>query len=149
MGQAAVDSQAPAVVLDTNVVLDWLVFEDPGVQSLADALGAGHLRWLASAAMLEELAIVLRREAFQRWASRLERALTLAHGTATLIDAVAPLAGHPVCSDPDDQKFIDLALLAPARWLVTRDKALLKLARAAAARGVVVCRPDAWTYSPR
>lgn len=137
------------VVLDTNVVLDWLVFDNPAVQPLAQALADGRLRWIASAAMLEELAIVLRRTALDRWRAKAEQALTSAPTLAAAMEFTPPVGGHPVCSDPDDQKFIDLALLAPARWLFTRDRALLKLRRAAAARGVVVCPPAAWVYSPR
>lgn len=136
-------------MIDTNVVLDWLVFADPAVQPLAQAVTEGRLRWIVSAAMLDELAIVLRRDALDRWRTAAERALTSAESLATRMVFTPPAGGHPVCSDPDDQKFIDLALLAPARWLVTRDKALLKLRRAAAARGVVVCPPSAWSYSPR
>jgi predicted nucleic acid-binding protein len=50
------------------------------------------------------------------------------------------------CTDPDDQKFIDLAICARAHTLVTRDKALLRLAGKAAARhGVRICRPEAWS----
>ncbi len=35
----------------------------------------------------------------------------------------------PVCSDPDDQKFLELALACGAAYLVTKDRALLELAR--------------------
>ena len=48
------------------------------------------------------------------------------------------------CRDPDDQKFIDLAVAAGARWLFTRDRALLALRKAAAGRGVTVLRPVDW-----
>ena len=34
----------------------------------------------------------------------------------------------PRCRDRDDQKFLEVARDAPARWLVSRDKALLGLA---------------------
>lgn len=136
----------PTIVLDTNVVLDWLVFHDPPVSPLAAALAARHLRWIATAPMLDELADVLRRPGLERWAGRLVSALDTARACALLQAAPKPDVppGHPVCTDPDDQKFIDLALAAPARWLLTRDKALLKLARAAAARGVTVCTPAHW-----
>lgn len=135
----------PAAVLDTNVVLDWLVFADPRVQPLATALETGALHWIATPPMLEELAAVLRRPGLERWQARLEPALTSASARALLQPVrVPPQAGHPLCRDPDDQKFIDLALLAPARWLLTRDKALLALARPAALRGVAVCVPERW-----
>jgi hypothetical protein len=50
------------------------------------------------------------------------------------------------CTDADDQKFIDLAISARVHTLVTRDKALLRLARKALERhGLRVCRPEAWS----
>jgi hypothetical protein len=48
----------------------------------------------------------------------------------------------PQCSDPDDQKFIDLAVAYRVRWLLTRDRAVLKLARRLAAFGVDVVTPE-------
>ena len=49
----------------------------------------------------------------------------------------APPAHPPLprCSDPDDQKFLDLAWAAGADVLVTKDKALLDLARRIAKLG--------------
>jgi predicted nucleic acid-binding protein len=49
----------------------------------------------------------------------------------TLIETPAAMAAVelPRCEDPDDQKFLELAWHAHATHLVTRDKALLKLAR--------------------
>ena len=63
---------------------------------------------------------------------------------AVAVDAIAqqPLAGRLVCRDPDDQKFIDLALSGGARWLVSRDKAVLALARRALPRGLLIVKPD-------
>ena len=42
-------------VLDTNIVLDLWVFDDPQAVPLREALSAGALRWLATAAMREAL----------------------------------------------------------------------------------------------
>ena len=39
------------LVLDTNVVLDVLVFGDAGARPLAEGLRSGALRWLATGAM--------------------------------------------------------------------------------------------------
>ncbi|MBP7565511.1 MAG: PIN domain-containing protein, partial [Burkholderiaceae bacterium] len=52
--------KAPAVVvIDTNVVLDLFVFDDPAAAALRDALADGRLSWLATAPMRDELARVL------------------------------------------------------------------------------------------
>ena len=47
------------IVLDTNVVLDLLVFDDPATPALQQALDEGALRWIATPVMREELARVL------------------------------------------------------------------------------------------
>jgi predicted nucleic acid-binding protein len=55
-----------------------------------------------------------------------------------------PPRGPLRCKDPDDQVFIDLALHVGARWLFTKDAALLKLARRARQRGVGVTSLQQW-----
>lgn len=136
---------APAVVLDTNVVLDWWVFGDAQAAPLVAALAARRIRWHASAVMLAELDAVLARPLVQRWEPARERALTLSRDE-WIVPAATPAASPPgfLCSDASDQPFIDLALQLPARWLVTRDRALLALAQRAAARGLAIVTPARW-----
>jgi hypothetical protein len=51
----------------------------------------------------------------------------------------------PRCADPDDQKFLALAANAGARWLLSRDRALLALAgRLRRAGGFAILAPSAW-----
>jgi predicted nucleic acid-binding protein len=53
---------------------------------------------------------------------------------ARRIESAAPEAERaqlPACRDPDDQKFLESALAARAEFLVTKDRALLDLARRA------------------
>jgi predicted nucleic acid-binding protein len=146
---------AVPVVLDTNVVLEWQVFRDPRTSTLASALEKGQIRWFATPAMLAELATVLARPLAPRWGAQKERTLACRPSArATLVRAPIGLpgcsdAGAPTyglrCSDPTDQKFIDLAVALPARWLVTRDRALLKLARRAARCGLSIVVPEGWS----
>jgi uncharacterized protein len=134
--------EAPAAVLDTNVVLDWLVFKDAGVQALAAAVQSGTLRWLACARMRDELADVLARPQLQHWQTDVAAALAAFDRHAALRPAPPP--SHLPCRDADDQVFIDLALAAGCRWLLTKDRALLALARRARPRGLLVQTPAAW-----
>ncbi|MDQ6646455.1 MAG: PIN domain-containing protein [Pseudomonadota bacterium] len=54
----------------------------------------------------------------------------------------------PLCADPDDQKFMELARDAGARWLLSKDNALLKLDRRTSAAGLFSIRlPQQWTVA--
>lgn len=137
--------RAHLVVLDTQVVLDWLVFRDASTFALGRAIEDGSLRWLASPAMLDEIERVLDRGVGAAWLPD-RNAIRCACRRLALASATA--AGSTLrCADPDDQMFIDLALAARARWLFTRDKALLRLARRARDLGVIVTRPAHWQAS--
>lgn len=137
----------PAIVVDTQVVMDWLIFNDERVQALAAALTSGALRWLVAPAMRDEIRHVLGRGVAASYAPDLDfiEAQFDAHALAVDAAPAQPLAGRLVCRDPDDQKFIDLALAQGARWLVSRDKALLALAKRAKPRGLLIVKPETWS----
>ena len=120
----------PAVVLDTNVVLDWLAFGDAAAQPIAAAVDARHVRLISSPACIDELQRALSYKAIGLDALAQARVLAAYVEKVEVLDD--PLAGTlpplPRCEDPDDQKFLELARHAGARWLLTRDKALLALA---------------------
>jgi putative PIN family toxin of toxin-antitoxin system len=133
------------IVLDTNAVLDVWVFRDPRADALRAALAAGALTWICSDHMLAELADVLRRPALARWCIDPRAVLDDVRRQAHVVEA--PSGGLAArCKDPDDQCFIDLACAWPAGWLITRDRALLALTKAAKARGVTVCTPEGWQF---
>lgn len=131
------------VVLDTNTVLDWLVFRDPSTAGLAERIESGTLVWCASPAMRQEFERVLPRECFARWRPD-AAACASAWDRLARLDAGEPPTGRLLCSDPDDQVFIDLALHRSCTWLISRDRALLRLAKRAAAWRVNVLTPRAW-----
>ena len=135
----------PAVVLDTNVVLDWLVFGNPDCLPIVNAIEAGTWRWLVTEPMRQELTHVLGRGVLHSWAPDEARLWATWDRLARLTAATTP-AGSALrlrCTDPDDQKFVDLALGA-AQCLISRDRAVLKLRRRAAALGLQVLTPAQW-----
>ena len=132
-------AQPSAVVIDTNVALDWLAFADPRTDRLAHAVEAGLWRWCATAGMREELADVLDRPAFVRF----DAAAILARWDALTTVLPLPPRCALTCGDPDDQVFIDLAMSLPAVRLLSRDKALLALRRPASAiRALEIGSPE-------
>ena len=99
-------------VLDTNIVLDLWVFDEPKAQALRDSVEAGATQWIATTAMREELARVL---GYPQIAKRLNARALPAQDVLDHFDRHARL--HPdapkaeyTCKDADDQKFIDLAV---------------------------------------
>jgi putative PIN family toxin of toxin-antitoxin system len=133
----------PTVVLDTNVVLAWLVFREPHLASAFDAsITAGRTRWIASEAMRDEFTDVLQRGLAERVGVGLAAALS-GWRHAILLPAAAP-AQRWRCRDADDQKFVDLSIEHGASWLLTRDRDLLALGRRSRAHGLMIAPPDAW-----
>jgi hypothetical protein len=135
------------LVIDTQSLLDWLVFRHPACADWPGRLGGGAWQWIFTPAMRAEFDFVAAKGFGARWPVAADE---LARAWASYARQVAPPdppgAGARLhCTDPDDQKFIDLAIGAQAATLVTRDKALLKLARRAMERhGVRICTPAAW-----
>jgi putative PIN family toxin of toxin-antitoxin system len=123
------------VVLDTNILLDLLVFNDPACQPLMAPLASGSLRWLATQPMRDELERVL---AYPKIIPRLAFYGLEAEKVLAQFDALVQLQGVPpkapyTCKDPDDQKFVDLAVahqnpLQPC-WLLSKDRAILCMAK--------------------
>lgn len=125
---------AQRLVLDTNVVLDLLVFRDRDAEPIARALAQGSALCVTDAACAEELRRVL---AYPQFALDADAALRVLEDYLALaqfhaenrMDAAPGRPPLPRCRDPHDQKFLELARDANADLLVTKDKALLTLAR--------------------
>src|SRR5688572_40896 len=133
------------VVLDTNIWLDWLVFDDPTVVPLKSSRRDGLLQIPINAACLEELGRVLAYPEFEVGAAT-RNALFNQVRTCTYRVDTALLSPLPRCADPDDQKFLELARDAQADWLITKDKALLHLARKRwGGAGFRIGTPEQWT----
>ena len=140
----------PLLVLDTNVVLDWVAFADPRVQPIVAAIERDALRVATSGACLQELqrALGYVQVKLDAAAQALAFERYVRHAVVFDIALSAEAPALPRCEDPDDQKFLELAWHARASHLLTRDKALLKLARQAVhAGGFTVLAPDRFLLS--
>ena len=122
------------LVLDTQVWLDWLAFDDASVARLKGAVARGDASVYMDAACEAELERVLGYPIAKRvpepdvQAARLAEARRIARRPERVLTQ-AERAALPRCSDADDQKFLELALAARADALLTKDRALLSLAK--------------------
>ena len=136
------------LVLDTNVLLDLFVFHDPRWNGLLDALRSGAIQGVTREDCRQEWLHVLHYPHLPLDEQKRQAAMTEFDRLIQISevgDAASRSATLPVCSDRDDQKFLELARDAQAAVLVTKDKALLKLARRTAKAGMFrILTPQAW-----
>ncbi|MDP9108623.1 MAG: PIN domain-containing protein [Pseudomonadota bacterium] len=152
------------IVLDTNVCLDLFVFCDPRWHRLLHALEDGALDAVTRSDCRTEWQIVLGyahlrldAAARARCADQFDRLIRCIEPTDTGLESGAGGAAAfdqlrsaaavklPLCRDPDDQKFLELARDSRAATLLTKDKALLKLAGKIRRAGLfAILPPDAW-----
>jgi len=128
------------VVLDTNVWLDWLVFDDPAIAPLRVLVAADRAEVFIDGPCEAELERALGYDLGKNRTVDVAACLGEARRVARNIESTltqAERAGLPRCRDPDDQKFLEAALAARADFLVTKDRALLDLARPALPFSVV------------
>jgi uncharacterized protein len=141
------------LVLDTNVWVDWFIFDDPAIAALKTAHRNGSIEIVVDEACLQEFDRVLIYPEFALTGSQRSAFLaevgrrTTRHETGV----AAQVNALPRCNDPDDQKFLELARDAKADWLLTRDKALLRLARKrlVVIAGFRIGTPDQWAAAAR
>lgn len=138
---------AQTLVLDTNVCLDLFVFRDPRWQALLAAIQCGDVSCVTRADCRTEWTLVL-------GYTRLGLDLSTQQAVLTEFDrliASVPQTPYtttalPVCKDKDDQKFLELAATSGAHCLITKDKALLKLARRTRKLGLFdIMSPEQWS----
>jgi putative PIN family toxin of toxin-antitoxin system len=128
------------LVIDTNVLLDFWVFDDPRARPLRDAVLQARVQCLRSGATDAELADVLARTAFalHRAQRGLQVEAVIKHWQSLAQPVARVFAAPWHCTDPQDQKFLDLAATGRADLLVSKDKALLKVNRRARHSGLAI-----------
>jgi putative PIN family toxin of toxin-antitoxin system len=141
------------LVLDTNVCLDLFVFRDPRWAKLLAALQAKEVEAVTREDCRREWQIVLDyphlpldEQSKRRSAAEFDALIRCVPLAPIPADAVK----LPVCKDRDDQKFLEIARDTQADVLITKDKALLKLARKTARAGLfAIMLPEAWIEAAR
>ena len=145
------------IVVDTNVCLDLFMFRDQRWQLLVDGLKSGEIEAVTSASCRMEFMLVL---AYEKMQLSTESQAAIMQEFDQLIRMVElptePSATHviklPLCKDRDDQKFLELAYASQADILITKDKALLKLARKTIRSQLFrIFSPESWlaSYVPK
>jgi putative PIN family toxin of toxin-antitoxin system len=124
------DGQAARVVFDTNVLLSLWVFADSRFAPLRGMVESGEWIALTDEHCLAEFKRVLDYDQFKLSEERQAQVFADYSAIARVnLERKTFFAPFPRCSDRDDQKFLELARHAGAGWLITADKALLKMAR--------------------
>lgn len=146
----AAGTPVPRIVLDTNVCLDLFVFRDPLCSHLLSAMQRGAVQAVTREDCRAEWQRVLhypqlpvdevQRPAF---VAAFDAAIQLLPPEASTLREGDP--DLPRCADPDDQKFLELAAMAGAQALLSRDDALLRLARRTQRDGLFAILPP-WTW---
>ena len=126
------------VVLDTNILLDILVFNDERAADLKQAILSRTIKPIASQKTLAELADVISRPRFELSQAMQVEILQQWHSVISLLDD-SQLASAPwKCQDQDDQIFLDLAYQLRPAILISKDKAVLEIASQAMQENILI-----------
>lgn len=153
---SASEDGVPAVtqwILDTNIWLDWFVFEQTDDSPVAQLKGYieqsvdSQQRIVMTQAMWDEWVDVLARPQFAIDAQRQAQILAQTRALVQWVET-PPTPLHRIrCTDRDDQVFIDVALACRVDWLISKDRHLLRLHNRARQWGVRVVTPQDWLKS--
>jgi len=128
-----------AYVFDVNVLVSASLFENSTPWQAYDvATRRGAL--VATTSIIRELRGVLRREKFDRYAS-LERRMQFVDDILATASIVETKVRIEACRDPDDDKFLELAVAEDVDCIVTGDDDLLVLHPF---RDIPILTPDAF-----
>jgi hypothetical protein len=117
------------VIFDTNILVSAALLSGSRADLCVRAVLARNIPLVFSAATHDELADVLMRPKLDRYVSRRTREGLLRTWRKAAVLFPAAALGEEVrdCRDPDDDKFLELALASDARAIVTGDEDLLVL----------------------
>lgn len=114
------------IIFDTNTLLSAVIFPN-SISAKAFQKGLLVADLVYSTEILFELREVFNRPKFDRYVSNADRNRFLKDFIAAAIPVNAPHFTTPVCRDPKDEMFLELAVAANADYIITGDKDLTVL----------------------
>jgi putative PIN family toxin of toxin-antitoxin system len=117
----------PRLVLDTNVILDLLVFKDPSSEPIRLLLDARLVDAVRSEASMLELVDVIQRPVFKLSREEQEMILQTWESVTRLLENTAIEPAPFTCRDLDDQVFINMAYSLRPALLLSKDLRVLEL----------------------
>jgi len=126
----------PRLVLDTNVILDLLVFQDPATELIQMMLDAKLVEAVRTEASMLELMDVIQRPNFKLSKEQQQIILKQWESSSRLLDNSAIESAPFTCRDPDDQVFIDMAFSIRPALVLSKDLRVLELGAIAQRHGV-------------
>jgi putative PIN family toxin of toxin-antitoxin system len=128
----------PHLVLDTNVILDLLVFKDPSTEPIRLLLDAQQVDAVRTPASMAELIDVIGRPTFKLSQEEQETIREAWESCSRLLEDAAIEPAPFTCRDPDDQVFLDMAYSIRPALLLSKDLRVLELCAIAKRHGVEI-----------
>jgi len=128
----------PRLVLDTNVILDLLVFKDPSAEPIRLLLDAKLVDAVRNEASILELVDVIQRPTFKLSREEQEIILQAWESSTRLLENAAIESAPFTCRDLDDQVFINMAYSLRPALLLSKDLRVLELQAIAKRHGVEI-----------
>jgi len=114
------------VVLDTNILISAIVFGGKP-RKILEAVFQEKIQICLSQAITDELTEVLRRQEFTFRTDMVHNLVTEVLAIAEYVEPLQQIRAIP--EDPDDDRILECAVAAGARYIITGDRHLLKLIR--------------------
>ena len=134
----------PIYILDTNIWLDWLVFQNDTLDELKAAWRNQSFDIIYTDEMLEEWVDVIGRAQFKLSLEQQNHKTVELKAIARRVETQGKPLNPIACKDKDDQIFIDTALTHGAAWLISKDRHLLMLKNRARKQNVLVGTVEDW-----
>jgi len=128
----------PHLVLDTNVILDLLVFKDPSTKPIRLLLDAKLVDAVRSEASMLELIDVIKRPTFRLNQEEQSIILQAWESSTRLLENSVIEPAPFTCRDPDDQVFINMAYSLRPALLLSKDLRVLELHLTAMRYGIEI-----------